>query len=75
VGLDVRGELVDRAHHHSCPPETADAERRSTLQICAHQSGSLIKTESSHRWPARLWLRKLERRVGIEPTTHWLGVA
>jgi hypothetical protein len=30
-------------------------ERRLTLQVSAHQSGSLITTESSRRWPAALW--------------------
>ena len=30
-------------------------ERRPALQVSAHQSGSLITTESSRRWPAGLW--------------------
>jgi hypothetical protein len=35
---------------------TVDAHVRGpALQVSAHQSGRLITTECSHRWPARLW--------------------
>ena len=35
---------------------TGDAHVRGpALQVSAHQSGRLITTECSHRWPARLW--------------------
>ncbi len=50
-------------------------ERRRALHISAHQSGSLITAESSVVGRQGCDLRKLVRRVGIEPTTRWLGVA
>jgi hypothetical protein len=64
-----------------CSTITGDHQRRRhraprpALQLSAHQSGSLITTESFGRWPAGLWPAGMVRRVGVEPTTRWLGVA
>ena len=60
--------------HAASPTRGAHAVKGSALQVSVHQSGNLITTENSRRCGQGCGVRKLMRRVGIEPTTRWLRV-
>jgi hypothetical protein len=83
--IDVRS-MVPRGHTDAVVAVVFDLQRdhlatgdrriwRRTLQVSAHQSGSLITTGTLAAGRQGCGLRKSVRRVGVEPTTRWLGVA
>ena len=68
VPASGRHSIIVRGHRRRPAPSAARG-------ISVHQYGSLITSESSRHGRQGCGLRELVRRVGVEPTTRWLGVA